>query len=142
MLQHSVLNYQTELYFSKRKLAIEVDEKRHTDRNEKKGNEREEKIKKELECEFIRINPDAENYDIFVEIGKINDYIAQSNKEGEIKEIKEKLEKEKEAEIKEIKEKEAEIKELKDINKELKRKIKNLTTNQITNNFGKIIIKN
>ena len=83
-------------------------------------------------------------------------YIAQSNKEAEItnrkekiekkeaeiKEIKEKLEKEKEAEIKEIKEKEAEIKELKDINKELKRKIKNLTTNQITNNFGKIIIKN
>ena len=103
MLQHSVLNYQTELYFSKRKLAIEVDEKRHTDRNEKKGNEREEKIKKELECEFIRINPDAENYDIFVEIGKIKDYIVESNKEVKIKEIKEKLEKEKEAEIKELK---------------------------------------
>ena len=40
------------------------------------------------------------------------------------------------------KEKEAEIKKLKDKNKELKTKIKNLTTNQITNNFGKIIIKN
>ena len=49
-----------------------------------------------------------------------------------MKEIKEKLEKEKKAEIK----------ELKDINKELKTKIKNLTTNRITNNFGKIIIKN
>ena len=33
-------------------------------------------------------------------------------------------------------------KELKDKNKELKKKIKNLTNNQITNNFGKIIIKN
>ena len=39
------------------------------------------------------------------------------------------------------KEKEAEIKEIKDKNKELKTKIKNLTTNQITNNFGKITIK-
>ena len=97
----------------------------------KKENEREEKMKKELGCKFIRINPEAENH-IFVEIGKIKHYIAQSNKEAEIKEIKEKLEIEKKAEIK----------ELKDKNKELKTKIKNLTTNQITNNFGKIIIKN
>ena len=43
--------------------------------------------------------------DIFVEIGKIQDYIAQSNEETKINEIKEKLEKEKEFEIKEIKEK-------------------------------------
>ena len=41
----------------------------------KKGNEREEKIK------LIRINPDAENYDIFGEIGKIKDYIVESNKQ-------------------------------------------------------------
>ena len=40
-----------------------------------------------------------------VQIGKIKGYIAQSNKETEIKEIKEKLEKEREAEIKEVKEK-------------------------------------
>ena len=33
-------------------------------------------------------------------------------------------------------------KELKDKNKELKKKIKNLTNNQITNNFGKMIMKN
>ena len=83
----------------------------------------------------------------FFENGKIKSYIAQSNEEAKIKEIKEKLEKEKEAKIKEVKqklekEKEAEIKALKDKNKELKTKIKNLTTNQITNNFGKIIIKN
>ena len=39
------------------------------------------------------------------------------------------------------KEKEAEIKEIKDKNKELKTKIKNFTTNQITNKFGKITIK-
>ena len=58
---------------------------------------------------FFRINLDAENFDIFFEISKIQGYTAQSNKE--------KLEKEKEAEITELKKKkkklEAQIKELK-----------------------------
>ena len=90
LLQHPVLNYQIDLYFSEHKLAIEINEKGHSDRDGEKENEREEKIKKERGCKFIRINPDAENYDIFVEIIKINDYIAQSNKEAEMKEIKEK----------------------------------------------------
>ena len=62
------------------------------------------------------INPDAEDFDIFLEISKIKDYIDQSNKE--------KLEKEKEAEIKELKEKlkkqEAQIKESKNKNEQLK----------------------
>ena len=35
LLQHSVLNYQTDLFFSKHKLAIEVDERGHTDRDER-----------------------------------------------------------------------------------------------------------
>ena len=56
---------------------------------------------------FFRINLDAENFDIFFEISKIQGYIAQSSKE--------KLEKEKEAEITELKENikklEAQIKE-------------------------------
>ena len=69
---------------------------------------------------------------IFFEISKIQGYIAQSNKE--------KLKKEKEAEIKELKEKlkkpEGQIKELKT------KKIKNSAANQITNNFGEMTIKN
>ena len=36
LLQHSVLNYQIDQYFSEHKLAIVVDEKRHTDRDKKK----------------------------------------------------------------------------------------------------------
>ena len=36
LLRNSVLIYQINLYFSEHKLAIEVDEKRHTDRDEKK----------------------------------------------------------------------------------------------------------
>ena len=43
-----------------------------TEMKKKKENEREEKIKKELGCKFIRINPDAKNY----EISKRNGYIA------------------------------------------------------------------
>ena len=46
---------------------------------------------------FHRINPDAEGFDIFFETSKIQRHIAQSNKE--------KLEKEKEAEMTELKEK-------------------------------------
>ena len=46
ILQHSILGYRTDLYFPKHNLAIEIDEKQHTDRDEKKENEREEKIKK------------------------------------------------------------------------------------------------
>ena len=40
LLQHSVLNYQIDLYFSENKLAIEVDEKGHTDRDEKNMKEK------------------------------------------------------------------------------------------------------
>ena len=47
------------MYFSSHKLAIEIDEKGYTDRNEKKKeNEREEKIKEKIGCEFVRINLD------------------------------------------------------------------------------------
>ena len=94
LLQHSVLSYQIDFQFSEHKLAIEVDEKGHTNRDEKREDEREEKIREELGYKFIRINLDAENY-IFLEIGKLKGYIAQSNKDTEMKEIKEKLEKEK-----------------------------------------------
>ena len=43
LLQHSVLDYKIDLYFPKHILVIEVDEKGHTDRDEKKENERKEK---------------------------------------------------------------------------------------------------
>ena len=79
--QHFVLSYQTDLHFPKQKLAIEVDEKGHTDRDEKNNKMKEKKKqKKELGCKFVRINPDAENYDIFVEINKIQNYIIESTK--------------------------------------------------------------
>ena len=137
-LQHKALKNETlriDMYFSEHKFAVEISEKRHADRSQGKENGRQKNIEKHSDCKFFyRINPDAEGFDIFFEISKIQSYIAQSNKE--------KLQKEKKAEITELKEKlkklETQIKEPKNKNKELK----NLAINQITNNFGKITIKN
>ena len=39
------------------------------------------KIERYLNCKFYRINSDAENFDIFFEISKIQNYITKSNEE-------------------------------------------------------------
>ena len=89
-LQHKALKSErlrTEIYFSKHKCAVGIEEKGHTDRNQGKENERQTKIEKHSDCKcFCRINPDAEDSDIVFEISKIPGYIAQSNKE-KIKEL-------------------------------------------------------
>ena len=56
--QYSVLGYRTDLYFHKYKLAIEVDELGHTDRNNNSEIERQKKLEREHNCVFIRISPD------------------------------------------------------------------------------------
>ena len=68
------------MYFRKHKLAIEVNEKGHADRDKRKENEREEKINEEIGCKFIRINPDEKHYDGYVKFGEINNHISESNK--------------------------------------------------------------
>ena len=62
------------MYFSKHKLAIEVDEKGHTGRDEK--------IKEELGCYFVKINPDKNDYDEYFEFGKICNRGNESNKKS------------------------------------------------------------
>ena len=69
------------MYFSDQKLVVEIDKKRHTDRNQNKENERQIKIEQRLNCKLHRINPDVEGFDIFLEISKIQNYFTQSNKE-------------------------------------------------------------
>ena len=49
------------------------------------------KIEKCLNCKFHRINPDAENFDIFAEISKIQNYITKSNEEKMISKFTRKL---------------------------------------------------
>ena len=68
IFQHSVLGYRIDAYFLKCKLAIDVDEKGHQDKDFECETERQKAIERELNCKFIRINPVKENFDIFGEI--------------------------------------------------------------------------
>ena len=78
--QYGVLRYKIELYFHKYKLAVEIDKKGHKDRNTDHEVERQKAIEKELGCEFIRINPDEENFNIFKAINEIHRHITRSTK--------------------------------------------------------------
>ena len=69
--QYSVLSYRIDLYFHEYKLAIEVDELGHNDRNTYYEIKRERQIEKELNCVFIRANLDAADFNI----NKLNDQI-------------------------------------------------------------------
>ena len=117
----SALYYLIDYYFPKRKLALEVNELGHKDRDQIKEN-------KKQKDEFIRINPDEKDFSAYDELGKVQTFIDKS-KEKEIKEHKKEI-KEHKKEIKEqkeeIKEYKEEIKELKEKNKELQAKIKEL----------------
>ena len=78
--QQSVLGCKIDLYFYKHELAIEFDELEHSDRNINDEIERQRALQRELNCVFIRINPDARDYNIYREINKIHRHIKQSNK--------------------------------------------------------------
>ena len=80
-LQHNVLSNKTDAYFPKHKLAIEVDEQVHNDRDIDYEIERQKAIENKLGYEYIRINPAEKDFNIFVEIGKIQNYITKSIKQ-------------------------------------------------------------
>ena len=76
----SVLGYRVDLYFHDYKIAIEIDECGHDDRNINYEMQRQKAIEKELGCVFIRINPDEESFNERKAINKIHRYIKKSNK--------------------------------------------------------------
>ena len=84
--QYSVLDYRIDLYFHEYKLAIEVDKLAHTNRNINNEIER-QKALIELNCIFIRINPDEKDFNIFKEINKIHRHIKKSFKKSLIDKI-------------------------------------------------------
>ena len=67
-----MLGYRNVLYFHKYKLAMEVDEFNHWDSNIAYKIKRKKAIENELECTFIKINPDEKNFNIFKSITKIH----------------------------------------------------------------------
>ena len=82
--QYTVIGYRIDLYFHKHKLAIEVDELGHADRNINNEIERQNALEKELNCVFIRINPDEKDFNIFKEINKIHRHIKKSTKKSHL----------------------------------------------------------
>ena len=128
--------FRIDVYFNKFLLAVEIDEKGHTDRDLIFEEKRQEALEKKLGCKFIRINTsNAKNgYDLDYEVGNVQAFIDEF-KNKKIKKLEDKIKEKEEKSNKKMKELDAKLKELEDKNK-------NSTSNQITNNFRKIIIKN
>ena len=144
--------FRIDISFSKSFLAVEIDEKGHTDRDIIFEEKKQKVLEKRFRCKFIRINTsNAKNgYNLDYEVGNVQAFIDEfknkkikklekkSVEEKELeekseKEMREKLEKEMREKLeKEMREKlEKELKEilekeLKDKNKELKKKIKKI----------------
>ena len=78
--QYSILGYRIDLYFHDYKHAVEVDEKGHEDRNLNHEMKRQKVLEKELSCEFIRVNFDEEDFNIFKTINEIHRQIKKLTK--------------------------------------------------------------
>lgn len=74
-LQYRVITYKVDLYFTDLNLAIECDENGHDGYLDNGEKNREKIIKEQLNCMFIRFNPDDEKYDVLDLIKNIHDYI-------------------------------------------------------------------
>ena len=79
--------FRIDVYFTKYCLAVEIDEKGHTDRDlefEKKG---QEALEKKLKCTFIRFNTSKENFNVDYEASRIQTFSSQfkDNKNKELK---------------------------------------------------------
>ena len=85
--QYTVIDCRIDLYFHKHKLAIEADELGHTDRNLNNEIERQKALERELDCVFIRINPDEKDFSIFKEINKIYRHIKKLTKKSLIDDL-------------------------------------------------------
>ena len=73
--QYSVLGYRIDLYFHEYNLAIQAYELGHSNRNINNEIERQKALEKELNCIFIRNNPDEKEFNIFKEINIIHRHI-------------------------------------------------------------------
>ena len=84
--------FRTDIYFTEYFLAVEIDEKGHTDRDLIFEEKRQKALEKKLNCTFIRINTSKENYDADYEASRIQTFISNFNK-NKIKELEDKINK-------------------------------------------------
>ena len=74
------MRWKIDLYFHGCKLAIEVDEKGHKDRDIYHEIERIKGAEKGLDCNFVGINSYEDNFSIFKAIKRIHRHIKKSTK--------------------------------------------------------------
>jgi very-short-patch-repair endonuclease len=71
MTQYTVLNYRLDLYFPDYNLVIECDENGHDDRDPVEERRRQRRVTKKLNCQWLRFNPDSDDFNIFTVINQI-----------------------------------------------------------------------
>jgi len=67
--------YRIDCYFEDLNIAVECDENNHNDRDPLYEKIRQDYIIQKLGCTFFRFNPDAKDFDIFREIGKLQSLV-------------------------------------------------------------------
>lgn len=73
--QFNIGPYRIDLYLPSEKIAIECDEFNHVYRDSTYEREREEFIKNQLSCEFLRYNPDCKKFNVFKVIQRLAEMI-------------------------------------------------------------------
>ena len=69
--QFHIGKYRIDLYFPAYKLAIECDEFGHNNRDVSYEVNRQKFIEEQLQCQFVRYNPDAQDFDAVQVLNKI-----------------------------------------------------------------------
>ena len=80
--RYSVLGCRIDLYFYEYKLAIEIDEFGHNDRNTDYEIKRQREIENELNCVFIITNPDDSDFNMYKPKNQIYNHIIKSKEEN------------------------------------------------------------
>ena len=81
--------FRIDVYFTKYCLAVEIDEKSHTDKDPIFEQKRQDVLEKKLNCTFIRTNTSKVRFNADHEVSKIEMFISQF-KNNKIEEIKNK----------------------------------------------------
>ena len=89
--QYPTLGPRIDFYFHKYRIATEVDELGHANRNLSDEINRQKALERERNCVFIRINPDEKDFNIFREINKIHRHINKMTKKSLIDDISKRL---------------------------------------------------
>ena len=85
--------FRINIYFTEYCLAVEIDEKDHTDRDLIFEEKRQKGLEKKLNCTFIRINASRENFNVDYAASRIQTFISQfkDNKNKKLEDGIEKL---------------------------------------------------